>query len=124
EPDDRVRLFDEMPAGVARRLIQGLSAREREFTNLLLDYPPESAGRIMTPEYLELRPEATAEEALATIRRRGRGLELLILPVRGPDRSLEGVVRLSDLVLADPQQTIAAIAEGDYPAADAREDQE
>lgn len=125
EPDDRVRLFDEMPAVVARRLISGLSGRERELTNLLLDYPPESAGRIMSPEYLELRRDVTAAEALASIRERGAGLDtLLILPVRGPDRRLEGVVRLTDLVLASPDAPVAEVVDADYPAVGARDDQE
>jgi magnesium transporter len=125
EPDDRVRLLDEMPAGVARRLIGGLSPRERELTDLLLGYPPESAGHIMSPEYLELRPEATVGEALATVRARGAGLEtLLVLPVRDAGRRLAGVVRLTDLVVAPPESGVAAIVDAAYPAVGAREDQE
>jgi magnesium transporter len=125
EPDDRVRLLDEMPAAVARRLIGGLSARERELTDLLLGYPPESAGHIMSPEYLELRPEATVEEALATVRSRGAGLEtLLVLPVRDAERRLAGVVRLTDLVVAPPETGVAAIVDVAYPSVGARDDQE
>ena len=125
EPDDRVRLLDEMPAAVARRLVAGLSDSERALTDLLLGYPPESAGRIMSPEYLELGPEATAEEALATVRARGRGLQtLLILPVRGPQLHLGGVVRLTDLVLAAPGTPVSEIADAAYPAVDAHDDQE
>lgn len=124
-PDDRVRLLDEMPAVVARRLLAGLSGSERALTDLLLGYPPESAGRIMTPEYLELRPEATVADALATIRARGRGLEtLLVLPVRDRQRRLDGVVRLTDLVVASPDATVAELVDAAYPAVAAREDQE
>jgi magnesium transporter len=125
EPDNRVRLLDEMPAGVAHRLLTSLSDPERRLTDLLLGYPPESAGRIMSPEYLELRPEATVAEALATIRERGRGLQTLhVLPVRDPRRRLDGVVRLTDLVLADPVTSIAQLVDHSYPAVGAREDQE
>jgi magnesium transporter len=125
EPDDRVRLLDEMPAVVARRLVGELSDPERALTDLLLGYPAESAGRIMSPEYLELRPQTTVAEALATIRARGRGLQtLLILPVRDPRRHLGGVVRLTDLVLAAPRTPVSEIADLTYPAVGAREDQE
>jgi magnesium transporter len=137
EPDDRVRLLDEMPAGVARRLLDempagvarrlltSLSAPERELTDLLLGYPPESAGRIMSPEYLELRPEWTVGEALATVRRLGHGLQTLhVLPVRDRRRRLDGVVRLTDLVLAAPDSAVAAIVDAAYPAVQAGEDQE
>jgi magnesium transporter len=125
EPDDRVRLLDEMPAGVARRLLTSLSAPERELTDLLLGYPPESAGRIMSPEYLELRPEWTVGEALATVRRLGHGLQTLhVLPVRDRRRRLDGVVRLTDLVLAAPDSAVAAIVDAAYPAVQAGEDQE
>jgi magnesium transporter len=125
QPDDRVRLLDEMPAAVARRLLAGLSGRERELTDLLLDYPPESAGRIMSPEFLELGPEATVREALATVRERGAGLEtLLVLPVRDRERRLAGVVRLTDLVVAAPDAGVAGIIDPAYPAVSARQDQE
>ena len=125
EPDDRVRLLDEMPAEVARRLLAGLSGRERELTDLLLGYPPESAGRIMSPEYLELRPEATAQEALELIRERGVGLEtLLVLPVRDHALRLDGVILLTDLVREQPDARVAEIVDVSYPAVGAREDQE
>lgn len=125
EPDDRVRLLDEVPASVTHRLIAGLSERERELTDLLLGYPAGSAGRIMSPEYLELRPEASVEEALALVRERGRGLEtLLVLPVRDAGRRLAGVVRLTDLVVAAPDARVAQLVDVGYPSVGARDDQE
>ncbi|HET6549087.1 MAG TPA: magnesium transporter [Solirubrobacter sp.] len=125
EPDDRVRLFDELPAAVARRLLTSLSGPERALTDLLLGYPPESAGRIMSPEYLELRPESTVAQALATVRACGRAVEmLLVLPVRDAQRRLAGVVQLTDLVLAEPDAAVADVVDGAYPAVGAREDQE
>ena len=125
EPDDRVRLLDEMPAAVAHRLLAELSSEERELTDVLLGYPPESAGRIMTPHYLELQPEVTVGEALETIRARGRGLETLqVLPVRNRDRCLQGVVRLTDLVREDPRVRVIEVMDTDYPAVSAYEDQE
>lgn len=125
EPDDRARLLDEMPAVVARRLLAGLSPHERSLTERLLGYPPESAGRIMSPEFLELRADATVAEALATVRERGRGLQtLLVLPVRDAQRRLAGVVRLTDLVVAPVEARVSAIVDAAYPAVAARDDQE
>lgn len=125
EPDDRVRLLDEMPAVVARRILSELSPPERELTTLLLGYPPESAGRIMAPEFVELRPEATVEDALATIRDRGRGVEALnVLPVRDRQRRLVGALRLTDLVRAPPRAAVGEVMEVRYPSVSAYEDQE
>ena len=53
DPDDRVQLLDELPAGVAQRLMQGLSASERDITLPLLGYPKGSIGRLMSPEVRE-----------------------------------------------------------------------
>jgi magnesium transporter len=72
DPDDRARLLEQMPAPLARRLLSGLSPAERRMTSELLGYPPESAGRCMTPEFLALTPGVTAREALAEIRSKGR----------------------------------------------------
>jgi magnesium transporter len=125
EPDDRVRLLDEMPAGVARRMLAGLSGGERELTEILLGYPPESAGRIMSPEYLELHADASVGQALEHIRRRGAGVEtLLLLPVHAPGRRLAGVVRLTDLVRAGLDERVADILDTAYPVVGARDDQE
>lgn len=125
DPDDRVRLLDEMPAVVAHRVVADLSEHERDLTTVLLGYPSESAGRIMSPEYLELRPEATAREALTTIRERGSGVEALnVMPVRDRHRRLEGAVRLTDLVRAPPDAPVSEVMDGAYPSVSAYEDQE
>ena len=125
EPDDRVRLLDEIPAAVARRLIGELSGTERDLTDLLLGYPEDSAGRMMTPEFLELRPQHTVADALEIIRSRGTGIEaLLILPVRDDGRCLEGTVRLTELVLAPPDRPVEEVMARDYPSVSAYDDQE
>lgn len=125
DPDDRVRLLDEMPAIVARKLLRGLSPAERELTDVLLGYPAESAGRIMTPEYVELRPDRTVAEAIERIRRDGAGIGTLdTLPVRDDERRLCGMVRLPDLVRAPPDARVADIMDDAYPAVSAYDDQE
>jgi magnesium transporter len=79
----------------------------------------------MSPEYLQLRPESTVADALATIREHGRGLEtLLVLPVRDRGRRLARVVRLTDLVVARARTAVAELVDAAYPAVGAREDQE
>lgn len=125
DPDDRVRMLDEMPAAVASRLVGSLSREERDLTAVLLGYPSNSAGRIMTPEYLELQPELTAREALDHIRDRGQAIDALdVLPVRDASRCLQGAVRLTELVRAEPTTQIADIVDTRYPSVSAYEDQE
>jgi magnesium transporter len=125
DPDDRVRLLDEMPAVVARKLLSELSPAERGLTATLLGYPPESAGRIMTPEFLELRPEVSVEDALEAIRERGQAIEALdVLPVRDAGRRLEGAVHLKDLVRARPYQRVIDVMDREYPSVSAYTDQE
>ena len=107
DPDDRARLLDEMPAKVANRLQQGLSPAERQKTSVLLGYPPESAGRIMTPEYVSLRASMTATDALAKVRRSGgEVVTLRVLPVTDDQRRLVGVVDLPSLVTAEPSTRV------------------
>lgn len=100
DPDDRARLVGELPAKVATRVLSGLSERERSNTAALLGYPPESAGRVMSPEYVNLRQSMTVADALAKIRRAGRDAETVYtLPVTDDQRHLRGLVSLRELVL-------------------------
>src|SRR3954468_18512489 len=109
-PDDRTRLLEEMPAEVTRRLLATLSPNELNDARALLGYPEETAGRYMTPRYVTVQPEMTAAEALAHIRRTGRGMETVnvvyILDAKG--HLLEDV-RLGSLVLADPSTRVIDI---------------
>jgi magnesium transporter len=96
-PDDRTRLFEALPAAVTREL---------------LGYPPNSAGRYMTPKYATIRPEMTAAEALAHIHRTGRNVETLnvVYIVDETGRLIEDV-RLGSLVIADPVIRVTDIAD-------------
>ncbi|WP_336631888.1 MULTISPECIES: magnesium transporter [unclassified Microbacterium] len=107
DPDDRVQLLDELPAGVAKRLLQGLSAQERELTLPLLGYPKRSIGRYMSPEFVRLRARLTAGDALTHVRHRGAEAETIyLLPVTDDERRVEGVIGLRDLVMAPADATI------------------
>jgi magnesium transporter len=125
DPDDRARLVDEMPAKVARRLIAGLSPWERALTATLLGYPEETAGRIMSPEYVSLRAGMSVAQALDKVRRAGRHAETVYaLPVTDDQRRLIGAIGLRDLVLADPDQRIGDLMETDVYSARVDDDQE
>ena len=76
-PDDRARLFEELPAKVVRQLLSELSPEERRVTAELLGYEPETAGRLMTTEYIALKENQTAALALETVRRRARDTETI-----------------------------------------------
>jgi len=109
-PDDRTRLLEEMPAVVTRRLIAALSPEDLKNTRWLLGYPEETAGRYMTPNYVTIRSDMTAGEALDHIRRTGQKAETVnvvyILDQRG---TLLEDIRLSSLVLADPNTKVTDI---------------
>jgi magnesium transporter len=125
DPDDRVRLLDEVPASVARRLIADLSPQERGLTAILLGYPFESAGRVMSPEVAELRPEMTVGQALDRVRGLAERAETLyVLPVRDGQRRLVGVVELTDLLRSDDEWPVGELVRDDYPVVAAEEDQE
>ena len=109
-PDDRARLFDELPATIVRRLLKQLSPEERQATNLLLGYEADSAGRIMTPEYISLKEHYTVTQALERIRSLAHVTETVYsLYVTNAQRQLTGILSLRDLVVAQPEDTIGEL---------------
>jgi magnesium transporter len=127
QPDDRARLLDEMPAAVATRLQAGLPLEQRAATAALLGYPVGSAGRIMTPDFTNVRASMTAADALAKARRAGRRpmrSQMLVLPVTDDERRLIGVVDLPDLVTADPSTRIRDLMQPETLLVRADEEQE
>lgn len=125
DPDDRVRLLDALPEEVATALLAHLSRREWRLTHKLLAFPEESAGRIMSPEYLPLAPEHSAAEALALIHREGRhAATVSTLPVVDAGNRLAGLVTLSALVLAEPDRPVSELMLDHVPTVDPGTDQE
>jgi magnesium transporter len=125
DPDDRARLVDEMPATVAKQLLGGLSPRERALTATLLGYPENSAGRVMSPEVVNLKATQTAGEALARLRRVGGSAETIYaLPVTDDARRLVGALGLRDLVLADPETPVGDLMDTEVYSARVDQDQE
>lgn len=109
-PDDRVRLFDELPAVVAKKLLGSLSVEERESTNLLMGYEQETAGRILTTEFISLKKDMTIKEALEKIRQQAEEKETIyLLYVTNEQKKLEGVLSLKDILIADSDQSVEEI---------------
>ncbi len=99
--DDAADLVEEMPAGVVKRILAQAGPETRRMINELLKYPQDSAGGVMTPEFMELSPDWTVRRAMEEIRRNGFDKETInSCYVTGRDRTLEGVVSLRALVLA------------------------
>lgn len=124
-PDDRARLFDELPAKVVRRLLLDMNPAERSATALLLGYPADSAGRIMTSELVTLREALTVAQALDRIRRLARSSETIYtLYVTDDYRHLLGTLSLRDLVVAHPDQRIQNLMTRDVVFVQTDTDQE
>ncbi|WP_067461845.1 magnesium transporter [Nocardia amamiensis] len=109
-PDDRARMLREAPAKVAKKVLAGLSPRERRMTASLLGYPEGSAGQYMTPEVVALPRELTVAEALGTVRAKGGNAETVYtLPVVDAGRRLTGIVELRELVLSEPGTMVSEL---------------
>ena len=124
-PDDRVRLFDELPAKVVRRLLAQLSPAERRVTAQLLGYEAETAGRLMTTEFIDLKEFHSAAQALEIVRRRARDTETIYsLYVTDASRHLTGILSLRDLVTADPEARIGNVMTREVVSVSTDTDQE
>ena len=101
--DDAVDVIEEMPASVVKRILKTVDAETRQAINQLLKYPEDSAGSLMTIEYVDLRPAMTVEEAFAHIREHGVDKETIYTCyIIGPTRKLLGAVSVRELLLAKP----------------------
>jgi len=111
-PDDRTELLEEVPASVARRLMGLLSPEQRQVTMQLLGYEENSAGREMTPYFVDLRSSMTVAQAMERIRTLAMDRETIyecyVIDAR---RRLEGTVSLKELVLARPDMSVANVTQ-------------
>lgn len=124
-PDDRAELLEEVPAMVAKRLLQVLSPEQRNVTMELLGYKEGTAGRAMTPYFVDLRRDMTASQALQRIRGLALNRETIYESyVMDGERQLLGSVSLKDLVLANPDMTVSDIMRPDPRAVSTNTDQE
>ena len=110
DPDDRARLLDELPVEVADRIISSLSPADRRVTQAILGYDEESVGRLMTPDYVRMRPEWTVEHALDHIRRYGKDAETVHwVYVIDENKKLIDDIHIRQILLADPARTIESL---------------
>jgi magnesium transporter len=124
-PDDRTRLFEELPAEVTKRILSTLSSDEVRVARALLGYPENSAGRFMTPEYMALKPDMNCVDALAYIRQHGKKAETLNVVYVVDDRGhLLEDLKLATLVLAKSDQMVGDIGERELVSIPATMDRE
>ncbi len=114
DPDDRVRLLGEAPASFVKKVLAGLSPKERKMTAELLGYPEETVGRYMSPEVISIADSTPVPEILATLRRKGKTAETIsVLAVVDKSKTFVGLIELEQLVLADEEMTAADVADQD-----------
>jgi len=105
--DDYVDLIGEMPANVVKRLIKNASEETRGLINQFLHYPDDSAGSIMTIEFVDLKRHLTVQQAFEHIRKTGVDKETIYTCyVTDENRTLEGVITAKELLLADPDEVV------------------
>ena len=123
--DDRTRLFEALPADVTRQLLTRLTPEELKSARSLLGYPPNKAGRYMTPHYVSISPDMNAAQALEHVRRTARNAETLhIVYIIDSDGKLVEDLRLGSLVLADPNTRVTEISDPELNAIPAMADRE
>lgn len=125
DPDDRVRLLDELPTEVAQRIVASLSPANRKATQAILGYPPGSVGRLMTPDYVRIKPEWTIAHALDHLRRHGRDAETInVVYVVNDQGVLVDDIRLRQLLLASPEDPVEGLMNRSFVTLRAEQDQE
>ena len=123
--DDAVDLVEEMPANVVKRILAQADPQMRREINDLLRYPENSAGSIMTTEYVSLRPGMTVAEAITRIRRTGVDKETIYTCYVTRDRKLLGTVSVKDLLLAaDDDAPVTQIMDENVISVNTMDDQE
>lgn len=123
--DDRTQLLEELPGQVTQKLLNLLGPDDLREARQLLGYPEESVGRLMTPDYVAVRPEWTTARALEHIRSRGPDSETINMVYATDEqwRFLDAL-ELRRFILADPQQTVAEIMDYAYVVLSAFDDRE
>ncbi len=123
--DDAADIIDEMPATVAKRILKNTDANTRRMINQLLAYPDDSAGSIMTTEYIDLKRTMTVDEALDKIRRVGLDTETIYTCyVIGSRRKLFGTLSLKDLILSPKDAIVGDIMDENIVSAHTLDDKE
>ena len=123
--DDKIDVLEELPANIVDKILERSTKEERKQINTFLNYPEDSAGSLMTPEYISLRKSMTVGEALAHIKKEGMDSETVYTCyVKDNGRKLLGIVSLRTLVISDEHILIEDILETDFVSVKVFDDQE
>ncbi|OKZ64175.1 MAG: magnesium transporter [Clostridium sp. 28_12] len=123
--DDTVDLIEEMPSNVVTRILRNVDKNDRKVINELLKYPEDSAGSIMTTEFIDLKENMTIEQALDRIRQIGTDSETIYTCyVLDKDRKLQGIISIKELILAKEESLIADNMETNIISVNTLEDKE
>ena len=123
--DDAVDILEELPAIMVKRILKVSRPETRTLINKFLSYPEDSAGSVMTAEYIDLHKEMTVSGAIESIRKKGVDKETIYVAyVTNESRVLEGIVSLKDLIFAKPDDLIGDIMETDILCANTLDHQE
>ena len=124
-PDDRTEFLQELPGQAIQKMLNLLTPEDRRETLQLLGYPGESVGRLMTPDYVAVRPDWTVDEALAHVRVKGMDSETInVVYVTDARWKLIGVLGLRRLILTPPSERIGDVMEESVVRVSAFEDRE
>lgn len=122
--DDTVDMLEELPANLVKRILSTVSASDRSMINQLLNYPEDSAGSIMTTEYVDLREEMTVGQAMAHIKKTGIHKETIYTCYITERRKLVGIVSAKDLMTTDDDVPIKDLMETEIISVYTHSDQE
>ena len=123
--DDTVDLIEEMPSNIVPKILKAVSKADRKVINELLKYPEDSAGSMMTREFIDLKEDMTVEDALQRIRDIGTDSETIhTCYVLNSNRVLQGIINIKDILLADKNTVIKDIMEINIISVNTTDDQE
>lgn len=123
--DDKIDVLEELPANLVDKILEKTPKEERKLINTFLNYPENSAGSLMTPDYISLQDSMTVGEALAHIKKEGMDSETVYTCyVKEAGRKLEGIVSLRSLVIHDDDMKISELMSTDYVYVNVYDDQE
>jgi len=123
--DDMIDVLEELPANIVDKILEKSTKEERKLINTFLHYPDNSAGSLMTPEYISLDKDMTVRDALAHIKREGMDSETVYTCyVKDKDRTLLGILSLRTLVISDDSVPLVELMHTDFVAVNVFDDQE
>ncbi|MBO5397583.1 MAG: magnesium transporter [Clostridia bacterium] len=123
--DDTVDLIEEMPSNVVKRILNNINKTDRKIVNELLNYPEDSAGSIMTTEFIDLKENMSVEEAFAKIKKIGLQKETVYnCYVLSIDRKIKGVIDIKELLVAERDAKLKDIMDTNVITVSTLEDQE